>query len=58
MKQHLAATSTWWKRFEEREKQFRQNYDYMNVAKKFHNELGGEKIEIKEKEIPSKETTQ
>ena len=54
----LAATSTRSKRFEEREKQFRQNYDFMNDRKKLYNELRGAKIEIKENEIPSKETIQ
>ena len=58
LKLRLAATSTRAKRFEEREKQFRQNYDFMNDPKKLYNELQGTKIEIKDNEIPSKETIQ
>ena len=57
-KQRLAAKSTRIKRFEEREKQYRQNYDFTNDPKKIYNELRGTKIEIKENEIPSKEKIQ
>ena len=57
-KQRLAATSTRLKRFEEREKQYRQNYDFTNDPKKIYSELRGTNVEIKENEMPSKEEIQ
>ena len=56
LKQRLSAVNSRLKRFERREKQYNQNYDFINDPKMLYSELRGTKIEIKENEIASKES--